>query len=204
MIFFPWKLLRNQRLSISPPSPGVALIEGGSIAVGRDATRRARLEPRRIHDGFWRDIDTTTLKRPFPTQLSTADLVHRHLQRIWSEVGADAESVVLAVPGSHDERRLGLILPVDHIPEPDIEQRTLLFGSPVDDLPGGTGVGSAKDHRVVADSPAQVSVVEEDACEGGARRHPDLSPGTSCVGGSQDMASITHNDEVSLDRAGIE
>ncbi len=95
---------------LSPPSPGVALIEGRSIAVGREAASGARLKPRRIHDRFWNDLDTKALKRPFPSHLSTADLVHRHLQQIWSEVGTDAHSVLLVVPGTFDERQLSLLL----------------------------------------------------------------------------------------------
>jgi hypothetical protein len=95
---------------LAPPSPGFALIEGSSIAVGGDAAGSARLKPRKIHDRFWKDIDTTTLKRPFPNHLTTADLVHRHLQQIWENAGASARSVLLAVPGSFNERQLGLIL----------------------------------------------------------------------------------------------
>jgi hypothetical protein len=103
-------LAANTSGVLSTASPGVALIEGRSIAVGRDAASRARVKPRRIHDRFWREVDTRKLKRPFPTHLSTADLVYRHLLQIWSEIGEGASSVMLAVPGTFDERRLGLIL----------------------------------------------------------------------------------------------
>ncbi len=61
-------------------------------------------------------------------------------------VGADCEAVV-------------------SIREPDIEQWALLFGCPVDDLPGGTAVRGAQNHRVVANHPAQVGIVEVDPGE---------------------------------------
>ena len=48
------------------PNPGIALIEGSNVVVGRPAADRARIKPRRIHDRFWQQLDTQALRRPFP------------------------------------------------------------------------------------------------------------------------------------------
>jgi hypothetical protein len=95
---------------VSLPSPGFALIEGGELAVGRSAASRARLVPKRVHTRYWEKLDTEPLRRPFPSHLSSADLVHAHLERIWSEVGEGADRSILAVPGAYSEHQLGLLL----------------------------------------------------------------------------------------------
>ena len=94
----------------APASPGYALFEGKRPVVGLAARRRARLGPRLVHNRFWCELETTPLRRPFPGELSHADLAHAHLAAVWREVGAAAEGVILAAPGSCSERQLGLIL----------------------------------------------------------------------------------------------
>jgi hypothetical protein len=96
--------------TISLANPGFALLESNAITVGRNAASRSRLEPRRVHTRMWADLDTKPLKRPFPTHLSTADLVHAHLDQIWTESARDADRVILAIPGRYSEHQLGLIL----------------------------------------------------------------------------------------------
>jgi len=54
-------------------------------------------------------LDTAPLSRPFPAELSHADLAHAQLEMLW-RAADPAEGVILVLPGSHDERRLGLIL----------------------------------------------------------------------------------------------
>lgn len=96
-----------------PASPGVALLEGdgpGRLLVGREAMARARLKPRWVHHRFWHQLDTTPLPRPFPRDLTAADLAHAHLTELWKAAGEGVESVLLAVPGSFGERQLGLTL----------------------------------------------------------------------------------------------
>jgi hypothetical protein len=94
------------------PNPGYAFLEGNAVVVGREAARRARLSPRRIHNRFWEELDTNPLRRPYPHHLSTADLAHAHLTQIWSEVGDGVDSALLAIPGRHTDHQLGLILGV--------------------------------------------------------------------------------------------
>ncbi|MGB5293439.1 MAG: FHA domain-containing protein [Thermoanaerobaculia bacterium] len=101
-------------------SPGVALLDGHRILVGREAVSRARLKPRWVANRFWDRLDTQPLGRPFPRDLRNADLVHAHLTEVWQRVrqgmdsrsAPDIEAVVLAVPGFYSERQLGLLLGV--------------------------------------------------------------------------------------------
>ncbi len=100
----------SSRGQISRPSPGLALVEGGELAVGLDAEAVARLKPRRLHSRFWQDLGTDSLGRPFPAYLRTADLAHAHLKATWEADGGDAEEVIVAVPGCYTEDQLSLIL----------------------------------------------------------------------------------------------
>ena len=101
-------------------SPGIALLDGHRILVGREAVSRARLKPRWVANRFWDRLDTQPLGRPFPRDLRNADLVHAHLTEVWQRVrqgmdsrsAPDIEAVVLAVPGFYSERQLGLLLGV--------------------------------------------------------------------------------------------
>ena len=94
-----------------PESPGIAVVDGNAIVTGRQARSRLRLTPRFTHTRFWDALDTTPLSRPFPSQLSRADLAHAHLSQLWDEAdGADYERAVLAVPGWYSLDQLGLIL----------------------------------------------------------------------------------------------
>jgi hypothetical protein len=96
-------------------SPGYALVSGSRTLVGEEAERRLRHEPRSVHHRFWQGLDVEPLDRPFPRELSTADLVHAHLSRFWQRVrdeAGPAEPVALAVPGAYDRRQLGLLLAV--------------------------------------------------------------------------------------------
>lgn len=97
-------------LAGTPSSPGYALLDGGTVFTGRQAVDRARAKPRFVHHRFWLDLDGRSLPRPFPSELSAADLAHAHLGGYWRALGSDAESVLLAVPGTFSETQLGLLL----------------------------------------------------------------------------------------------
>jgi hypothetical protein len=98
--------------ALAPASPGYALLDGDRVLTGLEAVAAARLKPRFVHDRFWCDLDTAPLGRPFPDHITAGDLGHAHLSDVWRRVGTGADAVVLAVPGSHDDRQLGLILGV--------------------------------------------------------------------------------------------
>lgn len=93
-----------------PPSRGVALIDGHSVLTGSEAADRSRLLPRRVNHRFWSELDTRPLAKPFPADLTNADLAHAHLAGIWEAAGTGATSVILAVPGTFTAEQLGLIL----------------------------------------------------------------------------------------------
>ncbi len=75
-------LVVDESGATSAAGPGYALWENGRIVAGQAAWRRAREKPRWIHHRFWQDLDTTPLGRPFPRDLSHADLAHAHLSEI--------------------------------------------------------------------------------------------------------------------------
>jgi hypothetical protein len=91
-------------------SPGIAIIDGHTVMTGTAASERARLLPKRVYHRFWSELDTRPLARPFPSDLSNADLAHAHLSGIWESIGTGATSVILAVPGTFTAEQLGLIL----------------------------------------------------------------------------------------------
>ncbi len=93
-----------------PVSPGYALWDGGAIVAGQAAADRAREKPRFIHHRFWQDLDTEPLGKPFPHDLSAADLAHAHLSEIGRLAPGIANQIILAVPGCFTARQLGLIL----------------------------------------------------------------------------------------------
>jgi hypothetical protein len=104
---------------LAPPSPGYALVDDVGILVGRNAFENARRRPRSVSHRFWCELDTEPLPRPFPQELSAADLAHAHLEQVWAVLEPPADGVILAVPGTEPERRLGLILGIAqacHIP----------------------------------------------------------------------------------------
>ncbi len=109
-------VIANDQGVIVDRSPGYAHLEGTSLLVGKAAQARSRLNPRRSLNDFWDKLGTDPLPRPFPDQLTQADLVHRHLEELSKQtiqgIGDDdsVEGVLLAVPGSFLTWQLGLML----------------------------------------------------------------------------------------------
>ena len=101
-------LVVDEAGTVSDASPGYALYDGGTLITGEAAWRRAREKPRWIHHRFWQDLGTEPLGRPFPRDLSPADLAHAHLSEIWG--GRESTGVLLAVPGSFSSQQLGRLL----------------------------------------------------------------------------------------------
>ncbi len=95
---------------VGDASPGFALYDGGSVITGNNALRRARKKPRWIHNRYWQDLDTEPLGRPFPRDLSLADLAHAHLSQIWKTAKTGVDRVLLTAPGCFEPRQLGLLL----------------------------------------------------------------------------------------------
>ncbi len=95
---------------VGNPSPGYALFDGDRLLTGAAALERAREKPRWVHHRFWQELDTEPLGRPFPRDLSAADLAHAHLSEFWGAVKGGVASVLFAVPGTFTDRQLGLLL----------------------------------------------------------------------------------------------
>ncbi len=98
-------------------SPGFALMDGHDLVVGLEAQARARLEPRWIDNRYWLRLDTNSMPRPFPRNLTRADVAHAHLTRLWERIRLDlgvgsGAAALLAIPGSFTVGQLGLILGV--------------------------------------------------------------------------------------------
>ncbi|HXV63266.1 MAG TPA: FHA domain-containing protein [Vicinamibacteria bacterium] len=93
-------------------SPGYAVLDDGILLTGTPAERVARLKPRFRHTRFWDALDREPLAKPFPRKLTNADLVHAHLNGIWSELRPGVREVVLVVPGFYEDEQLGLLLGV--------------------------------------------------------------------------------------------
>jgi len=102
-------------------SPGYAVVDGATVLTGVEAFDQSRLKPRRAHHRFWSELDTLPIGRPFPAGLSTADLAHAHLSEIWSRVRDGVDRVVVALPGSHSEHQMGLILGIAQACEMPVE-----------------------------------------------------------------------------------
>jgi hypothetical protein len=98
------------KIEVLPPSPGFALLDGDAMLTGAAAFRRFRLKPRWTTSRFWESLDTTPVPRPFPRNLTQADLVHAHLEGFWRAVESGVDDVILAVPGWYSDEQLGLIL----------------------------------------------------------------------------------------------
>jgi len=103
------------------PSPGFAVVDGTTVVTGVEALDQARLNPRRVHHRFWSQLDTQPIGRPFPADLSPADLAHAHLSSVWQRVRAGVDRVVIALPGSHSQTQMGLILGIAHACEMPVE-----------------------------------------------------------------------------------
>jgi len=90
--------------------PGCAIETGDGIAFGEVALRLSRLRPRDANDRYWADLGVASLARPLSKAKSSADLAHAQLLQLWKRFGDATDDVLLAVPGSFDRERLGLLL----------------------------------------------------------------------------------------------
>ena len=76
------------------------------LITGSAAFAQARVKPRRIHNGFWSDLQTAPLADRRFHHLSAADIVSRQLEQIWQRKSADA--IVVAVPAYMTTANLSL------------------------------------------------------------------------------------------------
>ena len=104
--------LRGGASRPEPESPGLALLDGERLVVGAEAAGQAWTKPRFLHDAFWDHLDTQPVGRPFPPDVTRADLAHAHILALREGAAGGASEVVLVVPGSWSAPALGLLLSV--------------------------------------------------------------------------------------------
>jgi hypothetical protein len=90
--------------------PGFALLDDDGLVSGNAAYSQARIKPRRIHRGFWSDLQTTPLVDRRFQHLSAADLVSRQLEQAWDSAASAGDELLVAVPPYMSNHNLGLFL----------------------------------------------------------------------------------------------
>jgi len=90
--------------------PGYAAVNDGSPFFGTTALRQARLRPRNTWNRFWRELSSDPLSVAAGPCKSSADLVHAHLQSLWSGWSAGVTGTIFVVPGYWSQEQLGLLL----------------------------------------------------------------------------------------------
>lgn len=90
--------------------PGFALLEDGNVQLGEYARARSRLSPRQIQNSYWMSLSTDAIKDRRFAHWSTADLVSRQLEQLWSKAAATTDRVVIAVPPYMQNDQLSLLL----------------------------------------------------------------------------------------------
>lgn len=88
--------------------PGFALLDDDRLITGTAAFSQARVKPRRIHNGYWSDLQTGPLPDRRFHHLSAADIVSRQLEQIWQQVSGD--DMIVAVPAYMGTGNLSLFL----------------------------------------------------------------------------------------------
>lgn len=90
--------------------PGFALLEDDELVTGSAAYAQFRINPRRIQNRFWSNLQTDPLPDRRFHHLSSADLASRQLEQIWKSVAGRGDRMVVAVPGYMNNDNLGLLL----------------------------------------------------------------------------------------------
>jgi hypothetical protein len=95
--------------SIVLRSPGYAFLDKDKIEIGVLAARQARLEPRAVHNRYWKNLNQDPLQTPSTHARHNADLAFAQLLAIHEQSGKPDE-VIIAVPGSFTNEQLALLL----------------------------------------------------------------------------------------------
>lgn len=90
-------------------SPGYALIDNNEIEIGEPAARQARLNPRAVHNRYWKNLNQDPLQYPSARARHNADLAFAHLLAI-HEQADKPEEVIFAVPAIYSNEQLALLL----------------------------------------------------------------------------------------------
>jgi len=90
--------------------PGFALLGDDGLVTGRPAWASASLNPRRIQNRYWADLQTVPLADRGFEHLTSADIVSRQMEELWQRTAKSGDHLALAVPGYMHNENLGLLL----------------------------------------------------------------------------------------------
>ena len=90
--------------------PGYALLDGGRIVTGAAAFGQARLAPRRVSNRYWSQLSLEPGSAGVEGAGNAAQLAYEQLNALWQRFRAEADHVVLTVPGFYATEQLGLLL----------------------------------------------------------------------------------------------
>lgn len=90
-------------------SPGIAVIGRDGIALGAEALKIARLDPRNTFNRFWSNLSQDRLQHTTDHARHNADLAFAHLLALHEAAGKPDE-LVFSVPGSFSTEQLALLL----------------------------------------------------------------------------------------------
>ena len=90
-------------------SPGYAFINEDKIELGAAAASQARLQPRAVHNRYWKNLNQDPLQYPGSRARHNADLAFAQLLAIHEQAGKP-EEVIFAVPGTFSNEQLALLL----------------------------------------------------------------------------------------------
>jgi hypothetical protein len=90
--------------------PGFALFDEDRLTTGNPAFANFRINPRRIQNRFWSQLQTEPLADRRFSHLTAADLVSRQLEQIWTQVAGRGDRIVVAVPAYMKNDNLALLL----------------------------------------------------------------------------------------------
>lgn len=90
--------------------PGYAWLDGDQLRVGPDALRAASLQPRRVYNRFWAELDQAPIQRSDARTVTHADLAYAQLSQLWESLGREAKDALFVVPGSMQRQQLALLL----------------------------------------------------------------------------------------------
>jgi hypothetical protein len=100
-------LYRDTNLLVE--SPGIAVLDGAKVYMGREAQNRARVLPRHLNNQFWSQLNLDVMPQALGQWMRHADIAHAHLQAICKQAN-DPEQIILAVPGCYQSSQLALLL----------------------------------------------------------------------------------------------
>ena len=92
--------------------PGYAAMVDGRVLFGVDAWRQSRLHPRSTTSRYWHEFSEEQLPSAFGPYLSSADIVHAHLEQLIAACKERPSDILFVTPSYWSTRQLGLLLGV--------------------------------------------------------------------------------------------